>query len=387
MSDANIRFLGPLTRPQLPGASTSRWRSLPWAFIGVVAIPTVISAVYLLFIASPRYVSEAQFIVRSSDEGAVTSIGSALEGVGIGSKSVNAHALLEYVKSADGLRELSRTVNVRQMYARPDIDVFSRLPRLFSDQSNETFRRQFSSYLTVGYDSQTGISTLRVQAFKPEDAQRIADGLLQGGEQLVNRLNERSAADAVVQAERNVLDAQARVDRALEQLTAFRNREGLIDPASSARAGGELIGEMSLSLAGLKAERSQVASDTPGSPQLPIIDSRIRALEAQIAIERGKIVGNSSSLAPKISTYESLQTEREFSERLLASSTAALNSAQIEARRKRLYIDRIVNPDLADRAVEPQRFLSLLAVFASLLLIYGLGWLVWAGVRESRVHE
>ncbi len=387
MSDANIRFLGPLTRPQLPGASTSRWRSVPWAFIGVVALPTVIAAVYLLFLASPRYVSEAQFIVRSSDEGAVTSIGSALEGVGIGSKSVNAHAVLEYVKSADGLNDLSKTVDVRQMYARPGIDWFSRLPRPFSDRSNETFRRQLSSYLTVGYDSQTGISTLRVQAFRPEDAQRIADGFLTGGERLVNRLNERSSADAVIQAERNVIEAQARVDRALDQLTSFRNREGLIDPSSTARAGGELIGELTLQLATLKAERSQLASDVPGSPQLPIIDSRIRALESQIAIEKGKIVGSGSSLAPKISTYEGLQTEREFSERLLASSTAALNSAQLEARRKRLYIDRVVNPERPDRAVEPRRVLSLLAVFASLMLVYGLGWLVWAGVRESRIHE
>lgn len=384
MSEANIRFLGPLLRPQ-SGASAAR--RLPWAFIGVVVLPTVIAAIYLLLIASPRYVSEAQFIVRSSDDGAVTSLGSALEGVGIGGKSANAHAVLEYIKSPDGLAELGRTVDVRKAYARPGVDGLSRLPRPFSDGSNETFRKQFNSYLTVGYDSQTGISTLRVQAFAADDAQRIADGLLQGGEALVNRLSERSSADAVSQAERNVLEAQARLDRALEALTAFRNREGLIDPTSSARAGGELVAQLSLNLASMQAERNQIATDTPNSPQLPVIDSRIRALERQIAIERGKIVGDASSLAPRISSYENLQTEREFSERLLASSTAALNAAQLTARSKRLYIDRIVNPDRPDRAVEPQRLMSLLAVFASLMLFYGLGWLVLAGVRESRVHR
>lgn len=383
MSETNIRFLGPLVRPQ---SGASGRRRLPWAFIGVVMIPTVIAAVYLLLIASPRYVSEAQFIVRSSDEGAVTSLGSALEGVGIGGKSANAHAVLEYIKSPDGLAELNRTVDVRKAYARPGVDVFSRLPRIFSDPSEETFRKQFNSYLTVGYDSQTGISTLRVQAFSADDAQRIADALLQGGEALVNRLSERSSADAVTQAEGNVREAQARLDRSLEALTAFRNREGVIDPTSSARSGGELVGQLSLNLATLQAERSQVATDTPNNPQLPVIDSRIRALERQIAIEREKIVGGASSLAPRISSYENLQTEREFSERLLASSTAALNAAQLTARSKRLYIDRIVNPNRPDRAIEPQRLMSLLAVFASLMLVYGLGWLVLAGVRESHVH-
>lgn len=387
MSDSNIRFLGPLSRPQSSDASARRLPAVPWAFFGLVVVPTLIAAIYLLFLASPRYVSEAQFIVRSSDEGAVSSLGSALEGVGIGSKSANAHAVLEYVKSSDGLNELGRTVDVRKIYSRPGVDILSRLPRPFSDASNETFRQQFNSYLTVGYDSQTGISTLRVEAFTAADAQRIADALLQGGEGLVNRLSERSSSDTVAQAERNVGESQARLDKALEQLTAFRNREGLIDPSSSARAGGELVGAMSLSLATMRAERSQVAADTPASPQLPIIDSRIRALEQQIAIERNKIVGSDSSLAPKISSYENLQTEREFSERLLASSTAALSAAQLESRRKRLYIDRIVNPDRPDKAVEPKRLLSLLAVFATLMLAYGLGWLVLAGLRESHVHK
>ena len=387
MSDSNIRFLGPLSRPQSSDASARRLPAVPWAFFGVVVVPTLIAAIYLLFLASPRYVSEAQFIVRSSDEGAVSSLGSALEGVGIGSKSANAHAVLEYVKSSDGLNELGRTVDVRKIYSRPGVDILSRLPRPFTDSSNETFRQQFNSYLTVGYDSQTGISTLRVEAFTAADAQRIADALLEGGEGLVNRLSERSSSDTVAQAERNVGESQARLDKALEQLTAFRNREGLIDPSSSARAGGELVGAMSLSLATMRAERSQVAADTPASPQLPIIDSRIRALEQQIAIERNKIVGSDSSLAPKISSYENLQTEREFSERLLASSTAALSAAQLESRRKRLYIDRIVNPDRPDKAVEPKRLLSLLAVFATLMLAYGLGWLVLAGLRESHVHK
>lgn len=386
MSEANIRFLRPILRPQ-QGVSPSGRRSLPWVFIALVLIPTAVAAVYFLMIASPRYVSEAQFIVRSSEERTVSSLGAALEGVGIGGQSANAHAVLEYIKSPDGLAELSRTVDVRGAYARPGIDAFSRLPRPFSDSSNETFRKQFNSYITVGYDSQTGISTLRVQAFAAADAQRIADGLLNGGEALVNRLSERSSADAVAQAERNVIEAQARLDRSLGALTAFRNREGIIDPTSSARASGELVGQLSLNLATMQAERNQIAMDTPNSPQLPIIDGRIRALERQIAIERAKIVGDASSLAPRISSYENLQTEREFSERLLASSTAALNAAQLTARSKRLYIDRIVNPDRPDRAVEPQRLLSLLTVFASLMLIYGLGWLVFAGVRESRVHR
>jgi hypothetical protein len=44
------------------------------------------------------------------------------------------------------------------------------------------FRKQFNKYVTVGYDSQTGISTLRVEAFTPQDAQKTAAAMLDSGE-------------------------------------------------------------------------------------------------------------------------------------------------------------------------------------------------------------
>lgn len=386
MNDPKLKYAGPL--PQLSGPKIDdRLKRFPWALCLVVVLPTLVAAIYFLFIASPRYVSEARFIVRASEQRQSSSLGMALEGVGLSTGSSDAYAVHEYIRSADGLKDLSKRVDVKAFYSRPGVDVFSRLPRIFSDRSDETFRKQFNEYLTVGYDSQTGINTLRVEAFTANDAARVANALLEGGEGLVNRLNERSVADAVSEAERNVRDAQARLSTVQGQMTSFRNREGLIDPAASAKAGGDLIGQLTVNLAVLRAERAQVAAQAPSSPQLPALDSRIRAFEAQIATERQKIVGDASSLAPKISTYESLVAEREFAEKLLATATASLNSAQIEARRQRLYIDRVVNPSVADKAIEPKRWLSLLAVFATVLLIYALGWLVYAGVRESRIHE
>ena len=96
------------------------------------------------------------------------------------------------------------------------------------------------------------------------------------------------------------------------------------------------------------------------------------------------MAGAQGSLAPKISTYEDLVLNREFADKQLAAATAALTTAEQEARRQKLYLDRIVNPSLPDEAMEPRRWLSLLTVFASCLLIYGLLWLMWAGVREHR---
>ncbi len=383
MTDARVSYLGSAPRSPAPSVEKPLFRRVPIGFVVVVVLPTLIALIYFLLIASPRYVSESRFVVRSPARAQPSALNLALSGVGL-SGSSDSFAVHEYLTSRDGLTELARKMDVRGMYSRPGVDAFSRLPHPFSDRSFETFHKQFNGYVTVGYDSQTGISTLRVQAFTARDAVRINDALLKGGEGLVNRLNDRSARDAVVDAERAVVEANAKLNDVQGRLTVMRNTEGFIDPARSAQAGGEVVGELTVRLAMLRAERSQMAADTPNNPQLPVLDSSIRAYEQQIEAERAKIVGGSGSLALKLSDYENLVMEREYASKYVATATATLNEAQIESRRQRLYLERIVNPNLPDEPSEPRRWISIFAVFASALIAYLTGTLVWAGLRESR---
>ena len=68
----------------------------------------------------------------------------------------------------------------------------------------------------------------------------------------------------------------------------------------------------------------------------------------------------------------------------MAAASTALDTARLDARRQKLYLERIVSPSVADKATEPNRFRAILMVLISTLLIYGIGWLVWAGLREHR---
>ena len=96
------------------------------------------------------------------------------------------------------------------------------------------------------------------------------------------------------------------------------------------------------------------------------------------------MAGDANSLAPKLSVYEDLALAREFADRELTQATAAVVSAEQEARRQKLYLDRVVSPSLPDEPAGPRRWLAVLTVFASSILVYGIGWLVYAGVREHR---
>jgi BexC/CtrB/KpsE family polysaccharide export inner-membrane protein len=385
MTETKLNYIGPI--PKLLTFERDRpawWRRIPVAALIVIVLPTLLAAIYFLLIASPRYVSETQFIVRQAGQSTPSTIGVALQGIGIAPTQTDAFAVHEYINSRDALRELSRRYDLPAILGPRGADAFSRWPRPWEDRSNEGLYEGFQRFVTVGYDSTTGISTLRVEAFRARDAQALTEALLTGGEQLVNRMNERSAADAVAQAQQAREEARARLAGAQQQLTAFRNREQILDPTLVARESYQLIGGLQAQVAALRAERAQVAAEAPNSPQLPTFDARIRAYEAQIAAERANMAGNSQSLAPMISVYEDLALARELADRELTQATAAVIAAEQEARRQKLYLDRVVAPSLPDEPAEPKRWLAILTVLASSLLVYGIGWLIWAGVREHR---
>lgn len=387
MTEPQLDYLGPIPKA-LTHQRPSRpwWRKAPWGFIAVVAAPTLLAAVYFLLIASPRYVSEARFIVRGVNSQSVSPLGIALQGVGLSAAQTDAFAVHEYIHSPQGLTDLRRRFDMRTIMGPSGADIFSRYPRLGESTSDESMRKALRRFVTVGYDSTTGISVLRVEAFRPQDAQAVNLALLNGGESLINRLNDRSSAAAIAEAEANRDQARANVSEAQQQLTAFRNREQFIDPARTATEGAQLIGGLMTTLAQLRAERAQLAAEAPSSPQLPALDGRIRAYENQIATERANLAGASDSLAPKIGVYQDLALARELADKELTQATTALISAQQEARRQKLYLERVVQPNLPDAAIEPRRWLSVLTVFLVTLLAYGVGWLVWAGVREHRQH-
>lgn len=386
MSDSRVTFLGaaPQDEPPLRHSEPFWQKPTAIAFFVIVVLPTLIAAIYFLFIVTPRYVSEAHFVVQTASKQQPSSLGVALQGVGLSTNSTDSFAVHEYIRSRDATADLKRRFDLGAILSRPGVDMFSRFPGPGQRRTQEDLYKAFQRRVTVGYDTATGISTLRVQAFTPQDAQAVASALLDGGESLVNQLNERSAAQDVKDAERNVLEAEQRLSNIQQRLTTYRNRESILDPEAAAQEGAALLVELQGTLAGLRADRAQILSEAPQSPQLPTINARIAAYEQQLELERAKVAGNADSLATKVSGYEALMLERTLADRALTAASTTLDTARDSARRQKLYLERVVNPNLPDKATEPRRWRGILAVLITTFLLYGVGGLVWAGLREHR---
>lgn len=388
MSDqAEIRFLEPLDQTRTTKRKVRWWQKpVIVAALVVVGLPTAVSAIYNLGIASPRYVSESRFVVRRAGQSGPNALGLSLASVGLSPTPTDAFIVHEFTRSRAGVDYLKQRHNLSSIFLSPKADPLSRAIRPWQKGSSEDLYKGVQKFITVGYDSTTGISTLRVQAFDPKQAQAVAQSLLLGGEKVVNDINIRSSQAAIDEAERTVIEANERVKAAQAAVTSFRNREQIVDPEHMAKASAELMGGLMAELATLEAERRQIARDTPQSPLLAPMDRRIESYRQQISEERTKIAGTSTSLAPKIASYEELVFQRDVATRTLTAANQALETARVDARRQLLFLDRVVEPNLPDASTQPRRLMSILTVFASSLLIFACGFLVWAGVREHR-HE
>ena len=374
--------VGGRQRPLYPAKIGAFFRSLNTWFWAVVGLPTLIAGVYFFAIASDQYVSEVKFVVHGPAK-SPTSLSAMLESAATSAISEDTYAVHEYLMSRDAVRRLEREDDLRTLLGRPEGDLISRFPGvLFWRKDFEALYKAYARFVSVEVATQSGVSTLEVKAYRPEDAQRIARALLTFGEELVNTLNDRARHDALAVFQREVQTTEEQIAKIQSQLTAYRIKERMLDPKSASLGPIELLAQMNAQLANAKAQLAEIIKNSPSSPQIALYRTRIASIEKLIAEERGKMTGDNGSLATALTEYERLDVKRQLAEKTLASAFASLEAARLEAQRQQLYIETIAEPNLADYPLYPKRFASFATVAATCMLVYGIAWLLISGVRE-----
>ncbi len=368
-----------------PGRPRTRWGRRLWRlrypFLFVV-LPTLLAAGYYGLIAAPIYLSESKFVVRHTAPPDSGAFGSLLNSAGITRSQDDTFSVQDFLLSRDALAQLEGAMDVRGMFSASQADRLARFPLPGATPSFEALYRYYGSRVKVTHNASSGITTLTTTAFRSADSYALNRALLDFGGKLLDRMNERAREDAVRFAESEVRDAERRLVAAQAAITAFRNREEMVDPGRLSTAMLDLIGSLALELATTRAQQAETVASAPDSTALPVLSGRIDALERQIGIERAKLAGSEASVAPRIAEYEGLVLERELASKMLSSTMTALDAARADARRRQLYLETIVAPRQPDEAELPFRSLTVIVVFASSTIVFAIGWLVLAAARD-----
>jgi capsular polysaccharide transport system permease protein len=366
-------------------APRRRRSRLGWlSFMIIVVIPAVIAAAYYFLVAADQYVAEFRFALRSAEPERNNPALFLQESIAPSPIGVDSYVVVQYLASRAIIDDLSATIDLRQMFSRSEADWPVRLD---PPVSIEELVRYWKGQVDAFFDATNGTIVVKARAFTPQDALRLAEGILASSERLVNDLSARARRDALQNAEDEVGRAERRLKSALTRLREFRDREGIIDPRKTADATVALAGRVRDELVRTDTELSTLKHYMrDDAPSIKMLEARVQSLEAQRRAVESEVTDTektrSEALSRVMGSYEQLESERTFAEQTYQHALQALDRSRINADRQQVYLATFVRPTLPEEALYPRRLLSLAVASGVAFAIWMIGGFILQSVRD-----
>ena len=371
-------------QPAAQSHGFKRWQG-PALF---VLLPLLLVSAYYLVWVSERYVSTTQLIVKEngSEQGMSSALGFLVPGAAADNQ--DAFLVVNYIHSLDMALYLDEELNLSNYYKSGQYDFFSRLA---ADASQEDYLEYYREHVAAGYDEQTGIITIETQAFEPEFARELIRVLTNKSEDFVNAISNQ-LADKQVEFVRSELElAQGKLRTAKQEILDFQNRNKVVSPE-------ELTKGISTIIQGLEAKVSEqraklTAAKTylnSNSSQIVSLQAEIAALEQQIEAEKVRLVGvadeeGDQRLNSLSAHFQNLELNLQFAMDAYQASLKALETARMEASGRLKHLMVVSKPSLAEEAEYPRKLYNLASLAVVLLLLYGIGKMLVASIRDHRI--
>lgn len=336
-------------------------------------IVAALATVYWLFIASDRYVSEANVIIRKTDSISASTFDISMLVSGGGGVNRSDQLLLrEYLLSVDILKKLDAELDLRTHYSNWRRDIVSRM--LFNDSSIELFYRHYLSRVSIDYDDFAGILRIKVQAYDANTAQAIASMLVQEGERYMNQLRHELAEVQVNFLTTQVNQAQLRFQESNQALLSFQNRKGLLSPQITAESINAIIGKLEEQRAQIQTQLASLPKTLDRDhPNVLMLKQSQAAVDRQISDEKAKLATPSGkTLNIEVEEFQRLQMDAEFTQELYKSALVALEKGRMDATRMLEKVSILQAPTLAEYPMEPRRIYNAIVTLLFAVLFAGI---------------
>ncbi|TXI01867.1 MAG: capsule biosynthesis protein [Rhizobium sp.] len=364
------------------------------SFLLLVILPFLASSVYYAFIASDQYVAEARFAVRAvsgaggddkSDDGdSGQNTGSGVGALSMRSATQDAYVVTSFIHSTEILRRIRGEIDYKAIFTRSDTDFLSRFS---ASEPDEEFLKYWNDHVSAYIDVSSGIITLKIRTFSPDDSVKLANAIIGESEKLINELSERARNDIVQSMKADVEKSGKAYSDSLVALNQFQHASGLLSPEAQAKDSSTLLtGLLAQKLdfeTRLFVMRQSHADNSPTYQQLSLAKD---SLDAQIDKMKSGLTGpENASLAKALLEYSRLDTDRLIAEKLYESSQKNYDTVLAEALRKTLYLAVFVRPTLPEEALFPRRISTPLIILLALTVAWATLSLIWASVEDHRI--
>jgi capsular polysaccharide transport system permease protein len=367
------------------------WGLLVSFLLGVV-LPVVVSGFYLFVVSEDQYASTVGFAVRREEgsEAAAGLIGGLAQFAGTGGNS-ESDILYEFIQSQEMVEAIDARLDLRKLFSAywPGDPVFAFNP----SGTVEDLVSYWQRMVRVSYDQSTRLIELRVLAFAPENARRLAAEILSESQKKINDLNAAARQDVMRYSTADLEVALGRLKASREAMTEFRTRTQIVDPQSDIQGRMGVLSTLQQQLAEALIDNDLLLLQTENAedPRVAQAQRRIDVIRERIAAERKTLatasneIGEVSEDYPKlIAEYESLMVDRQYAEESYRLALAAVDIARAEASRQSLYLAPFIRPTLPQTPEYPQRFVLTGLVALFLALAWAILALVYYSVRDRR---
>lgn len=375
-----------------PVAPAARVKKRHWgvllSFVLLVLLPIAAAFWYLETRAADQYASITGFTVRRADAApaAASDLLGGLAKLSSGSSS-DTDILYEFIQSQKLVELVDQKLDLRKIWSKPRNDpVFAFDPRGSIEDLVDYWERMVNIY----YDGSNGLIQVQVKAFDPEDARNIARAIVEESTRMINRLSAVARADTMRYAKEDLDLALARLKKARQAITAFRNKAQIVDPNADIQGQMGLLNTLQQQLASTLIELDLLRETArKADPRIVQLERKISVIQARIKDERKKFGfggggAGGTDYASLVSEYEGLTVELEFAQRTYLSALTAFDTAKAEAQRQTRYLAAFVAPTLAQKPQYPKRpvLLGILGFF--LFLSWAILVLVSYSIKDRR---
>jgi capsular polysaccharide transport system permease protein len=383
-------------RPAVAAQPRARHWLVAASFALVVLLPTVLAAWYLWTRAAPRYASYAGFSVRTEDTDSAMGILGGMAALAGASSSSDTDILYEFIRSQEIVARVDARLDLEVLWAKGDPardPVFT----YHAPGTIEDLHLHWNRMVEVYNDGSTGLLDIEVQAFTAEDAEAIAQAIVDESSTLVNRLSDIAQEDATRYAAEELAIAEERLKEARTAMTRFRNETQIVDPATAVASQMGLLSELEGQLAQTLIDLDLLRLTAPeGDPRIAQVEARQGVIEERMAAERAKLglgpsglptvpgAAGEEAFADLVGQYEGLAVDQEFASQAYAAARTAYDAAVAESRRQSRYLAAHVQPTLAQRAEYPARITLTSLTFVFALLAWMIVTLAAYALRDRR---
>lgn len=351
------------------------------SFALVIAASLMVIAYYTL-IASPRYVSETQFVVKEAGSSDASLGGLALLG-GSSPNLRDALILKTFIESREMAMQLNEKIALKAHFEKTDWDYFSRLS---SSSSNEEFIAYYQERVKVFHDELSDTLRIEVQSFNADYSLEIAQTILAISETFINTLSDKMVEQQLDYAQQEVERAYKTLSDEQTKLIAFQDDFETYSPELKGGALAEAINQLEVEIIQQEAElKSLVAVMRDDSVDVRSKRIQIESLKAQVTQEKAKLTSKDQASLNKVNRqFKELKLKNELAADLYTSSLVNLENVRTQAYQDVKHLLVIEYPALAQDQKYPRRIYSIITWFVVLLLIYAVGKMIITIIKEHK---